>query len=136
MINVKELRIGNLIECHVIDNVDGTDEWVDNYVNYDDIGWLSLQKNDERYRPKVLTEEMLVKFGCIEHENRYWDFLHDSSIYGNVFETLVYNLDDQSFIVSSCDQCGYVVPCKYVHQLQNLYFALTGEELEIKEVSK
>jgi len=24
-------------------------------------------------------------------------------------------------------------PCKYVHQLQNLYFAITGKELEIKE---
>lgn len=25
------------------------------------------------------------------------------------------------------------IPLKYVHQLQNLYFALTGEELKIKE---
>jgi hypothetical protein len=30
--------------------------------------------------------------------------------------------------------CGYYeneLPCEYLHQLQNLYFALTGEELEI-----
>lgn len=26
----------------------------------------------------------------------------------------------------------YYAKCRYVHQLQNLYFALTGEELEIK----
>jgi hypothetical protein len=29
--------------------------------------------------------------------------------------------------------CGKIASTKYVHQLQNLYFALTGEELTIKE---
>jgi hypothetical protein len=37
-----------------------------------------------------------------------------------------------------CEEDGVIMPYKndrfkYVHQLQNIYFALTGEELEIKE---
>lgn len=29
---------------------------------------------------------------------------------------------------------AYVAPTQYVHQLQNLYFALTGDELQIKDL--
>jgi len=142
MINVKELRIGNLIEYHVIDNVDGTNEWVDNYVDYDDIGWLSLQKNDERYRPKVLTEEMLVKFGFAEmyatkNEHHPWVKKlgvgkgielyppKEKSKYPNAFNFVIGGVRVQSFVIA----------VQYVHQLQNLYFALTGEELELKEAN-
>lgn len=28
---------------------------------------------------------------------------------------------------------GYILPVKYVHELQNLYFAITGKELELRE---
>ena len=36
---------------------------------------------------------------------------------------------------SECDftEMQYLTEVKFVHQLQNLYFALTGEELTIKE---
>jgi len=50
-------------------------------------------------------------------------------------------MDKQWFIMRSYDiedtyivqwkQAGIMPPCKYLHQLQNLYFALTGEELNI-----
>jgi len=72
--------------------------------------------------PIPLTEEWLVKFGF--EDNLPWEYKQ-------------FRLDDQDrFHV--VDQTGYGIiiarGIKYVHQLQNLYFALTGEELPIKEV--
>ena len=41
-------------------------------------------------------------------------------------------MDDVGHIFYRSDYTG--VNVKYVHQLQNLYFALTGEELILKEI--
>ena len=54
------------------------------------------------FRPIPLTEEWLLKFG---------------------FER-TYNSQFRYF--------GHYIKIKYVHELQNLYFALTGQELTIK----
>lgn len=77
---------------------------------------------ESQYKPIPLTEEWLVKFG--------FDKLH-----GNWF-------DNEGMIELYEKDNGYVMledsyyHCSqdllYVHQLQNLYFALTGEELELK----
>ena len=121
MINVKELRLGNLIEYHVTDSVDGTDEWVDNYVDYDDIGWISLQKNDERYRPKVLTEDLLVRMGAKPSPSYHAYYLYGKRIH---------------FIEGVWLHYATRVKLPFVHTLQNFIFALTGKELEIKEASE
>jgi hypothetical protein len=136
MINVKELRLGNLIEYHVTDSVDGTDEWVDNYVDYDDIGWISLQKNDERYRPKVLTEEMLVKFGVIGvgQANCYVPMAQNQN--GEIKYAFTLTKELISNVFYCFDLMKEPIKIEYVHQLQNLYFALTGEEVTIKEVNE
>ena len=46
--------------------------------------------------------------------------------------------DELDINIDFCVYCGrkFIVELKYVHQLQNLFFALTGTELEVKhEVS-
>jgi len=50
---------------------------------------------------------------------------------------LVIELDDfeNDFHVKSMFGGSYLGCVKYVHELQNLYFALTGEELELKNVT-
>ena len=58
-------------------------------------------------KPIVLTEELLLKLGINQYE-----------------DTNLFVLND--FIISSVTKLVY-----YVHQLQNLYFALTGEELTL-----
>ena len=90
------------------------------------IGGLGLIK------PIPLTEEWLVKFGfeCIEKDvpclrdrtmSRFFlnnfniEILSDGQIYQKHFESTE------------------LINCDYTHQLQNLYFALTGEELTIKK---
>ena len=67
--------------------------------------------------PIPLTEEWLIKFGFIKVWNNYR------------LKPLGYLIDNRLITVGS----NYLRHIKYVHQLQNLYFALTGEELQLKE---
>jgi len=76
------------------------------------------RKLTEKHSPKQipLTEEWLLKFGYdLITENHY-------AIPGH----LIWKCND----LFMCDKNGRII--KHVHQLQNLYFALTGEELQIK----
>ena len=73
--------------------------------------------------PIPLTEEWLGldKFGL---SNKYY-FAGD----------LILSQDEEGFYLSKEEELGFCLPyIKYVHQLQNLYHALTGEELTIKEL--
>lgn len=113
MIEPRELRIGNLLYiqtgatslCPIeITGLDIYDQFK---------GFIpSLQ-------PIPLTEEWLVKFGF--EKKRGWD---DSPFYKKN-DVDIYIVSDKSF-TNELD-----VPIKHVHQLQNLYYALTGEELPI-----
>lgn len=73
-----------------------------------------------KWEPIVLTEDWLIRFG----------FKKDILPY---FGSLIFEKDgitlDHDFVLMDIDKR---VEIKYVHQLQNLYFALTGEELQLK----
>ncbi len=70
------------------------------------------------HRPIPLTEEWLIKFGLEKDtETDYRWFLED---------WLAYDVDDNCIRIADSWEFGKL---KYVHQLQNLYFALTGKEL-------
>ena len=84
------------------------------------------------WQPIPLTEEWLLKFGFEKDEyakdfrlgkywveNRYFDSYEKSMF---LFGCYQFN---KIYITSNVDVL------KYVHELQNLYFALTGEELTI-----
>lgn len=77
--------------------------------------------------PIPLTSEWLERLGFEIHANkstdRYW---RDQYLYS----------EGGLFIHFSMDEGDKFVPCKYAHQLQNLYFALTGTELEVKQVAR
>jgi hypothetical protein len=71
------------------------------------------------YKPIPLTEEWLLKFGYIKGKIYYTEKEHGTiSFYFNDSEELKCEVYDWTY-----DNI------KYVHQLQNLYFALTGKEL-------
>ena len=74
--------------------------------------------------PIPLTEEWLLKVG-LNFNNTFGFSSNKICVFNNLKRV---NIHYDKF---SCDY-EFVCP-KYVHQLQNLYFALTGEELEIKE---
>jgi len=87
------------------------------------------------YTPIPLTEEWLLKFGFEEDDSlidppdtpngNFWsDWVKESVIISMPFFEFSYNeLQDK-------------IEIKYVHQLQNLYHALTGQELTIKEYER
>lgn len=83
--------------------------------------------------PIELNEDWLLKFGFEkkqireELKNKLGDYAF--SLSGVSFFTLIQ--DSDGFMLSKFET--YIITVKYVHQLQNLFFALTGEELTIKE---
>lgn len=76
------------------------------------------------YKPIPLTEEWLIKFG-FEADGNTWDAPNDR------WKITVEREDFETFELMISE--NFVSSFEEVHQLQNLYFALTGEELTIKE---
>ena len=131
----KELRIGNLLYLAfakknvVVSGIDVIEisEITHNLIRFKDGINFSVSKI-ELFEPILLTEEWLLKFGFeksnldednawLELKYRYLKFSSDESV---EFKKVYLTINKMDII------------CKYVHQLQNLYFALTGEELTIK----
>ena len=141
----KELRIGNYLyngEGYV-----AVDE-----IYKDDIKISILKDSPAMFevcdiQPIPLTEEWLEKFGFEKVI-----YASESTGYGCEYILKVGNRDKDGFTLNGftliyqddfslgiyCkeDDGDFITPdlsrFKYVHQLQNLYFALTGEELTIK----
>lgn len=105
-----ELRIGNLIDNNgKVKSVVASD--------FLDRKWLCFE-------PIIITEDWLVKFGFKKgHMIEYGDY---TPYYKENFEAIY--LTNHGFVYSPYRPSGEI-PVKYIHQLQNLYFALTGEEL-------
>ena len=133
---VSELRIGNLIRFNnliqpeeiitvtprffrsfALNNADETDVEINNY-----------------YQPIPLTEEWKKKLGL--DENNCIGIYLDS---GSADTLQVTNVNNEILLYAQPDDgspYGRFSCClgrvEYVHQLQNLYFVLTGEELKTK----
>lgn len=127
-----ELRIGNLVDlgnriakvieighlaCVVVD-LEETQDTLEDY---------------ERTRPIPLTEEWLLKFG--------FGKIKDFDVYTNVweFKGFMVSLGDYinihvDWVDDGVDNYHSIIGYEelYVHTLQNLYFALVGEELNFK----
>jgi len=106
-----ELRIGNYVRTTVTHTEFKT--------NIDELTVILSEPKDHQLEPIPLTEEWLLKFGF---ERNVLNAKHNDIIYYSENNIGVKGI------------LGMVKPskCIYVHQLQNLYFALTGEELTIK----
>jgi hypothetical protein len=115
MITTSELRIGDWVTEHPFSSRRPSGEPYQ--ITLEDFYYLQF------LNPIPLTEDWLLKFGFekINHVHGYVFYSHRKS------KISVY-LD------MKIEWMGYLTACKtYVHQLQNLYFALTGEELILKE---
>ena len=88
---------------------------------------VDISKGFVNVSPIPLTEEWLLKFGFTQCENEYW---YEKGFFGISHEGCV-NLQgrgNNEFVAEAV--------IKYVHQLQNIYYALTGSELQIGNLTE
>lgn len=131
MIDPKELRIGNYVRS-LKNNSNlcfggNLPFWE---VTIDDM--LHILNNPKNYESIPLTEDWLVKFGFEEnpsHEHPHFDNWRRPED----TDFSLGNYNDEYWVVEFLDQTYGCPEIKYVNQLQNLYFALTGQELTINE---
>jgi hypothetical protein len=113
-----ELRIGNYVYFH------GDVE----EINIDHFNIFNIIKDDVLL-PIPLTEEWLLKFDF--HE--YIDFGYKIGHFDKVpLCGFTYSINTNKVMImhkGNNNSHWLDIEIKYVHQLQNLYFALTGEEL-------
>lgn len=74
--------------------------------------------------PIKLTEEWLLRFGFEKSKLNYWMLPNKSFFLGITLNNFIYPMFDTDNWIP--------IKLEYVHQLQNLYFVFTGEELTIK----
>lgn len=92
-----------------------------------------LTEEIEYCQPIPLTEEWLVNFGFEKHdydlELSYIKYNRKPSNYGCEYK------ESNFWIIPNGDDDHYRIPIKllFVHQLQNLYYALTNEELTLNK---
>ena len=113
MIKANELRVGSLVYVlYQVSTITSINEFD---VESHDCKDIPI----EELRAIPITEEWLVKLGFVSNGiNRCWKDPID----------LIY-MGDNSWLYLANQRH---VNLFYIHQLQNLYFALTGEELTIK----
>ncbi len=119
MIKANELRIGNLTMQGVVAEIDRHCFRVINENNE------SLKSTWFEIDPILLTEDWLVKLGF--EKTMTWTYTID--LLGSL--KLVYYLGEKGWSLGFKNYSDFS-NLKYLHELQNLYFALTGVELEMK----
>lgn len=130
MIKANELRVGNIIEQygkHVI--VDG----IDKKHRKDNDYYIRVKEDKEigywfnQFKPIPITEDLLLKCGF---ELKGIIFRINNG-FANQFD-VNYSLSRNIYYYDWSKYGIYnEVELKYLHHLQNLYFALTNEELQI-----
>jgi hypothetical protein len=116
----QELRIGNLLQG--LSNIRKIAEI--NTTSFTDTQGLSTLLRDSM--PILLTEEWLLKFGFEKLNRDVVAYEQCNLIVEWLFERWTGRLYFDAYTSIQ------IIEIKYVHQLQNLYFVLTGEELTIK----
>lgn len=111
MIQANELRIGNWIYCedtNIVYQVDAN-------------GILIISRTPDNRFPIPLTPEILKKCGL-------------DKVYVNVVKSIKISIfNGKAYISNSTGTSATIVlDVSYVHLLQNIFFALTGEELPIE----
>jgi hypothetical protein len=117
-LHARDLRIGNLIRWKSTNDIEAVVD-IKSSGKYQTIN--NIQITDAE--PIPLNEEWLLKMGFVKHIKLYG---YIGYVYNGYF---IRNFQEIIILGSSV----ILAKIKYVHQLQNLYFALTGEELTINE---
>lgn len=140
-----ELRIGNGIMIRntgrellsmAMSAFEGTgEEWQFVKVNLQILEWLERGSIAWEIQPITLTEEWFIRFGFKKNISFYRIIGSDKALevgLNNDTSEIQYYCYFRNFNKGGADDFVLLrKDLKYVHELQNLFFALTGEELTI-----
>lgn len=126
---VRELRIGNLVTVQAKDLDDNPAPMI---LELKHIDFMRILSGNNKALPIPLTEEWLIKLGFKKKGSHYYEIPNNQVLeleyiktnLGEFYQIITKRLVEPRTAVGN--------KFKYVHQLQNLFFALTGTELEIK----
>lgn len=145
--NPTELRIGNYVFGITDTYVDREDKIDVNVFKVAllaedviklDIGFGTLESYEQKpiisrrlneLKPIPLTEQWLLKFGFENVENESIEFILE--LEEKFLLSII--IEDLTWAVGYGFDWSRTFNIKYVHQLQNLYFLLTSEELKLKQ---
>ncbi len=127
MIQANELRIGNWVKMPFLGDVNlivfglAVKDDMSLFIQSKSSSGSTFFENLEKYEPIRITEECLFKFGFEKSD-------HDSGGY-KWYKGMFYILE----LAKDAFYCDYTLIFRvdHIHQLQNLYFALTGKELTL-----
>ena len=147
-----ELRIGNILMDNGFEAISDSTDIMDSVVSITSIwdsgkldyyigrkvGEIYENESIKEFSPIPLTEDWLVRFGFRQSKGKYGANFHIMEDNGYIVMFTVEHwtdCEDDSKWKNHWHVGGLLKGNKlqYVHQLQNLYFALTGEELQLKE---
>lgn len=122
----KYLRIGNLVEWYgkpyPIIQIKENNACIEDLSNdFDQLHWLPVLS------PIPLTEEWLLKFGFTSNGWLYEKTAANGTKYLWYYNTFACFREDLNTL--KVNPISYLTQAEYVHELQNVYFSLTGEEL-------
>ena len=108
---VQDLRVGNLVYRN--NNIE-----VELHIEH----LRRINNGSKVFKPIPLTEQRLIEFGFEKREDGDYNLFKQSEV------DIVLKEDFSSW---TCDGINFSVNyIEYVHQLQNLYYSLTGNELK------
>jgi hypothetical protein len=125
MIKANELRLENWV--YVVDK-ESTPQKQPIQVN---LTWMQIP---EALEPIPLTTELLVSCGFNKDNYGLFEKVKDNAPYtsGCIIELWAKRTNDRwQFAVGTIDNLFLIAEYNYLHQLQNLFYSLTGTELEI-----
>lgn len=137
-ISIKDLRVGNKIIFIICDiNDSKLDEYREITVTSSD--YIFIEENHTLFKPIPITKEWLLKFGFEKKDDLTFSLKNEQKGYINEFEFFFEPNEEvcityrQFYPFLKETDSVFLRNLEYVHQLQNLYFALTGEDLEVSE---
>jgi hypothetical protein len=126
MINANELRRGNII-TYIKNNE--KEQVIVTVIMSTMIACKEGAAEFEHFEPIPISEDWLLKFGFAKCGN----LITTQTIKAPKIGSFSLLLSEGKWFFVPNVRIEWSVEITHVHQLQNLYFALTGEELKIKE---
>ena len=134
-----ELRLGNYIELKFTDEVIQKslgDKFSVEQINYHHIKDLCVNDESVIYKPIPLTEEWLLNFGFIKDEYQAKECGEDVGDLFSFKKIYICKKENDFFHYIEIDSDEFYSFCSTliinIHDLQNLYFAITRVELTLK----